>query len=172
MTWRARGGMLALALLTSAAGGPIAAATADSDRVVRFHFTEGPFTNAYDPCGAVESVTVTARGMDFFDAGGAFIRSRTHFAYDSVVTGPTGRTIRLDAHQTQTVTAAGILTLTGQGANVRARGAGVLYQDVGRLVVDINGPFPGETLFASDKAVSFEAFDPDRLAAAICAAVG
>jgi hypothetical protein len=28
------------------------------------------------------------------------------------------------------------------------------------------------TLFASAKAVSFEAFDPGRLAAAICAAVG
>jgi hypothetical protein len=62
--------------------------------------------------------------------------------------------------------------LTGQGANVRAPGAGLLYQDVGRLVVDTTTPFPGETLFATAKAVSFEAFDPDRLAAAICAAVG
>jgi hypothetical protein len=33
-------------------------------------------------------------------------------------------------------------------------------------------PFPGESLLASAKAVSFEAFDPDKLAAAICAAVG
>jgi hypothetical protein len=30
----------------------------------------------------------------------------------------------------------------------------------------------GESSFASAKAVSFEAFDPDNLAAAICAAVG
>jgi hypothetical protein len=51
-------------------------------------------------------------------------------------------------------------------------GLGLLYQDVGRLVFDVTVPFPGETLFASAKAVSFEAFDPDKLGAAICTAVG
>jgi hypothetical protein len=30
----------------------------------------------------------------------------------------------------------------------------------------------GETLFVSAKAVSFETFDPDKLGAAICVAVG
>ena len=55
---------------------------------------------------------------------------------------------------------------------MRAPGHGLLYQDVGRLVFDESVPFPGQTLFASAKAVSFEAFDPDKLAAAICAAVG
>ena len=47
-----------------------------------------------------------------------------------------------------------------------------MYQDVGRLVTDVTGPFPGVTLFASAKSVSFAAFDPDELAAAICTAVG
>jgi hypothetical protein len=70
------------------------------------------------------------------------------------------------------VTAEGIHTLTGQGANVRAPGLGLLYQDGGRLVFDLTGPFPGETLFVSAKAVSFETFDPDKLGAAICVAVG
>jgi hypothetical protein len=55
---------------------------------------------------------------------------------------------------------------------VRAPGLGLLYQDVGRLVFDETAPFPGTTVFASAKAVSFDAFDPDKLAAAICAAVG
>jgi hypothetical protein len=55
---------------------------------------------------------------------------------------------------------------------VRAPGLGLLYQDVGRLVFDDTVPFPGETLFESAKVVSFEAFDPDALAAAVCAAVG
>ena len=172
MTSKARRATLTLALIASAAAGPIAVAAADGERIVRFTSTDGPFFNVFEPCGALESVTVTVRGMDIFDAGGSFIRSRTHFFYNSVVTGPTGTSIALDAHQNQKLTAAGVLTLTGQGANVRAPGIGVLYQDVGRLVVDVSGPFPGETLFASAKAVSFEAFDPDKLGAAICAAVG
>jgi hypothetical protein len=170
MSRKAKGVAVAVALIASVAG-PISVAPAGGERVVRFGFTEGPFTNVFAPCGATESVTVTVRGADVFDAGGTFIRSRAHFSYDSVVTGPTGTSIALDAHQNQKVTAAGVLTLTGQGANVRAPGMGLLYQDVGRLVVDVSGPFPGQTMFASAKAVSFEAFDPDALAAAICAAV-
>jgi hypothetical protein len=45
-------------------------------------------------------------------------------------------------------------------------------EDVGRLVFDVTVPIPGETLFASAKSVSFEESDPDKLGAAICAAVG
>ena len=83
----------------------------------------------------------------------------------------TGKSISLDSHQTLTF-ADGIATLTGQGPNVRAPGLGLIYQDVGRLVTDVTVPYPGETLFASAKSVSFAAFDPDKLAAAICTAVG
>jgi hypothetical protein len=161
-----------LALLAGIAAGPIAAAAASSERVERFRFTDGPSTNVFEPCGAIETVTVTVHGADYYDAGGGWVRSLVHFAYDSVVTGPTGRTIRLDAHQNARFTPQGINTLTGQGANVRAPGHGLLYQDVGRLVFDESVPFPGQTLFASAKAVSFEAFDPDKLAAAVRAAVG
>ncbi len=82
-----------------------------------------------------------AGGVARYDASGAFIRSLVHFSYDSVVTGPTGKSINFDGHQNQQITAAGIITLTGQGANVRASGLGLLYQDVGRLVVDTSA-FP------------------------------
>jgi hypothetical protein len=126
----------------------------------------------YEPCGAVETVTLYQRDTDFYDADGAWKRSVNHFFYDSVVTGPTGKSISLDAHQTLEITANGIASLSGQGANVRAPGRGVIYQDVGRLVTDVNGPPPGETLHSSAKAVRFEAFDPDKLSAAICTAVG
>jgi hypothetical protein len=165
---------LLLPAVTTAKGehskGPIAGAAADADRVVHFRDTAGPSTNVYEPCGATETVTVTVHGTEFYDNGGAYTRSLVHYFCDSVVTGPTGKSIHLDAHQDQAITAAGINTLTGQGANVR--GPGLLYQDVGRVVLDISVPFPGQTLFASAKAVSFEAFDPDKLATAICAAVG
>ena len=160
-----------LALLTSIAAGPIAAASADAERVEHFRFEEGPSTNVFEPCGAIETVTVTVHGTDHYNAGGAWDRSLVHFSYDSVVTGPTGKAISLDAHQSARFTPHGLLTLTGQGPNVRAPGHGPLHQDVGRLVVDDSTPFPGETLFASAKAVSFEAFDPEKLAAAICTAV-
>lgn len=161
-----------LALLASSAAGPIATAAAASERVDHFRFTDGPAPNVFEPCGAIETVTVTVHGTDYYDAGGGWVRSLVHFAYDSVVSGPTGRTITLDAHQNAEFTPQGINTLTGQGPNVRAPGHGLLYQDVGRLVFDESVPFPGQTLVASAKAVSFEAFDPDKLAAAICTAVG
>ena len=87
------------------------------------------------------------------------------------LTGPTGKSISLDAHQNAEFTAAGINTLSGR-LNVRAPSLGLLYQDVGRLVFDVTASFPGETLFLSAKAVSFDAFDEDKLGAAICTAVG
>jgi hypothetical protein len=161
---------IAAAIAASIAVGTTTAAAA-SPRVEHYRFTGPPTSSVYEPCGAVETVTVSERGSVHYDGEGEWVRTRAHFSYDSRVTGPSG-SIRLDAHQSFQITAAGILTLTGQGANVRAPGAGLLYQDVGRLVVDTTSPFPGETLFASAKAVSFEAFDPGRLAAAICAAVG
>ena len=148
-----------------------ATAAAASPRVEHYRFTSPPASSTYPPCGAVETVTVTERGTIYYDGDGDWLRTRVHFFYDSEVTGPSG-SISLDAHQNLTITAAGILTLTGRSANVRAPGMGLLYQDVGRLVVDTSTPFPGETLFASAKSVSFEAFDPERLAAAICTAVG
>ncbi len=123
-------------------------------------------------CGAIETVTVTVHGTIFFDENGNWVRTLEHASYDSVLTGPTGTSISFDAHQNVEFTAAGVITLTGQGANVRAPGLGVVYQDVGRLVVDVTVPFPGETLFVSASAVSFEAFDPARLGPAICTAVG
>ena len=172
MSRKARIGTGMLGLLASLTIGPIAGAAADSERVVHFKDTAGPFTNAFEPCGAIETVTVTVNGTEFLDESGASVRTLAHFFYDSVVSGPTGSTISLDAHQNAEFTPEGINTLTGQGANVRAPGDGLLYQDAGRLVFDDTVPFPGETLFASAKAVSFEAFDPDKLAAAICAAVG
>ena len=138
-----------LAVLASVAAGPSAAAAGDSDRVDHFRMTEGPTTNVWGPCGAIETVTVTVRGTAYFDAGGAWARSLVHFSYDSVVTGPTGEAISLDAHQNAEFTPQGINTLTGQGPNVRAAGHGLLYQDVGRLVFDDSMPFPGESLFAS-----------------------
>ena len=162
----------ALASLTLAAAVTTATASGAEGRVQHFRDTSPVETFVYEPCGAVETRTVTVHGADYFDAGGQLVRSLLHFFYDSTVTGPAGRSISFDGHQNVELTADGILTLSGQGANVRAPGLGVLYQDVGRLVVDVTVPFPGETLFASAKAVTFEAFDPDRLAAAVCQAVG
>ena len=154
------------------AAGSFGAATAAANSVVHFRQTEAPFTTVWGSCGAIETVTITVHGTAFFDDNGTWVRTLRHFFYDSVVTGPSGESISLDGHQNLQITAAGVLTLTGQGANVRAPGLGLLYQDVGRLVVDVTVPFPGETLFASAHAVSFEPFDPDALGAAICAAVG
>jgi hypothetical protein len=99
-----------------------------------------------------ETVTVTVHGTEFFDENGTWVRTLLHASYDSVLTGPTGTSIPLDAHQNAEFTAEGINTLTGQSANVSAPGLGLLYQDVGRLVFDITVPFPGETLFVSAKA--------------------
>jgi hypothetical protein len=170
-TWRARG--LAVALVALAAGSvAITSATAGNDRVLHFSDTSDPETNVWGPCGAVETVTKTVHGTVFFDENGNWVRTLEHAFYDSVVVGPTGKSISLDAHQNAEFTASGINTLSGQGLNVRAPGLGVLYQDVGRLVFDVTTPFPFETLFASAKSVSFEAFDPDKAGAAICAAVG
>lgn len=161
----------ALALCVILAGGPAAVASAGSGRVEHFVFSDGPFTNVYEPCGAVETATVTIHDTNFYDANGVFTRTVEQFDTDSVVIGPTGKSISLDSHQTLTF-ADGIAALTGQGPNVRAPGLGLIYQDVGRLVTDVTVPYPGETLFASAKSVSFAAFDPDQLAAAICTAVG
>jgi hypothetical protein len=163
---------IALAGLFAAGSLAVATAAAGSDSVLHYRDTAGPFTNAWGSCGAIETVTVTVHGTVFFDANGDWVRTIEHAAYDSVVTGPTGRSISLDAHQNAEFTAAGINTLSGQSANVRAPGLGLLYQDVGRIVFDVTVPFPGETLFVSAKAVSFDAFDEDKLGAAICAAVG
>ena len=117
-------------------------------------------------------MTVTVHGTVFFDENGNWVRTLEHASYDSVLTGPTDESIPFDGHQNAEYTAAGVNTLTGQGPNVRAPGLGLLYQDVGRIVFDATVPFPGEKLFVSAKAVAFEAFDPDKLGAAICAAVG
>lgn len=162
----------ALAGVVAAGSLAVATAAAGGDHVVQFRDTAGPFTNVWGPCGAIETVTVTVRGTVFFDENGTWMRTLEHASYDSVLTGPTGKSIAFDAHQNAEFTAAGINTLTGQGANVRAPGLGLLYQDVGRLVFDVTVPFPGETLFASAKVVRFDAFDPDKLGTAICAAVG
>jgi hypothetical protein len=170
-TWRARA--LAVALVALAAGSVvITSAMAGNDRVLHFSDTSDPETNVWGPCGAVETVTKTVHGTVFFDENGNWVRTLEHAFYDSVVVGPTGKSISLDAHQNAEFTASGINTLSGQGLNVRAPGLGVLYQDVGRLVFDVTTPFPFETLFASAKSVSFEAFDPDKAGAAICDAVG
>jgi hypothetical protein len=163
---------VALAGLVAAELPRAAAASPGHDRVVHFRDTAGPFTNVWGACSAVETVTVTVHGTVFFDADGTWVRTLEHAAYDSVLSGPTGTSIPFDGHQNAEFTAVGITTLTGQGPNVRAPGRGLLYQDVGRLVFDVTVPFPGETLFASAKAVSFDAFDPDKLGAAICVAVG
>jgi hypothetical protein len=56
--------------------------------------------------------------------------------YKSAVTEPTRKSISFDGHQNAVFTVSAITTLTGQGPNVRAPGLGLLYQDVGRLVVD------------------------------------
>ena len=162
----------AVAAFACIAAGPVAVAAAGNDRVEHVPtFTEGPFTNVYEPCGAVETFTVTIDDTNYYDAAGNFVRTVEHFTTDSVVTGPTGKSISLDSRQTFKFEG-GIATLTGQGINVRAPGLGLIYQDVGRLVTDVTGEFPGVNLFASAKSVSFAAFDPDKLAAAICAAVG
>lgn len=172
ITWRGRVITVVLAGLVAAGTFGAATATADGDRVVHFRDTAGPFTNVWGACGAIETVTVNVHGTVFFDENGTWVRTLEHAFYDSVVTGPTGESISLDARQNAEFTAGGVTTLTGQSANVRAPGQGLLYQDVGRLVIDTTVPFPGETLFVSAHAVSFEAFDPDALGAAICAAVG
>jgi hypothetical protein len=170
-TWRARA--LALAAVALAAGSvAIASAAGGNDRVLHYSDTAGPFTNVWGSCGAIETVTVSVHATVFFDENGNWARTLEHAFYDSVLVGPTGKSIPFDGHQNAEFTAAGINTLTGQGPNVRAPGLGVLYQDVGRLVFDITVPFPFETLFASAKSVSFEAADPDKLGAAICTAVG
>lgn len=161
----------ALALCAGIVAGPVAVAAAAPASVVHTSFTEGPFTSVYEPCGAVETVTIHVRDTDFYDGSGEFVRGIVHFFYDSVVTGPSGRSISLDAHQTLEFQD-GVATLTGQGPNVRAPGLGLLYQDVGRQVTDVTGPPPGVSLFSSAKSVSFAAADPDELAAAICTAVG
>jgi hypothetical protein len=168
---KARIGAVALALCAGIAAGPVAVAAADGGRVEHLRYTDGPFTNVYDPCGAVETATLAVHDTNYYDPDGNFVRTIEHFATDSVVTGPTGKSIRLDAHQTLKFED-GIATLTGEGPNVRAPGMGLIYQDVGRLVTDVSVPFPGVTLFQSAKSVSFAAGDPDKLAAAICTAVG
>ena len=162
----------ALALCAGVVAGPVAVAAADSERTVQFSAFNGPFTTVYEPCGAVETLTITEHGTEYFDENGDSLRLRVHYFYDSVVTGPTGKSISMNSHQMGVFTPAGINTLTGQGPNVRAPGLGLIYQDVGRLVFDISNPPEAETLFASAKSVSFAAFDPDKLAAAICTAVG
>ena len=161
-----------LAGLAAAGSLAVATASAGSDRVVQFRDTAGPFQNVWGSCGAVETLTVTTHGTAFFDENGTWVRTVQHFFYDSVLTGPTGKSISFDGHQNAEFTAVGIVTLTGQGVNVRAPGVGLVYQDVGRLAFDVTVPFPGETLFVSAKAVNFEAFDPDVLGAAICSVVG
>jgi len=162
--------VIAVAGLVAVGSLAVGSAAAGTDRVVQYRDTAGPFTNVWGSCDAIETVTVTVRGTAYFDGNGDWVRTIEHFAYDSELSGP-GGTIPFDAHQNLEITAAGILTLTGQGPNVRAPGRGVLYQDVGRLVVDVTVPFPGDTLFASAKTVSFEASDPDKLGAAICEAL-
>jgi hypothetical protein len=169
---KVKAGAAALALCAVVvATGPAAVATAGDGRVEHLVYSDGPFTNVYAPCGAIEIATVAIHDTNFYDAGGAFSRTVEQFDTESVVTGPTGKSISLDAHQTLKF-ADGIATLTGQGPNVRAPGMGLIYQDVGRLVTDVTAHYPGETLFASAKSVSFAAADPDELAAAICTAVG
>jgi hypothetical protein len=169
---RVRIAAAAVAACAGIAAGPPAVASADNLRVQHLPpFTEGPFTTVHEPCGAVENMTLTVRDTNFWDDDGNLVRSIEHFLYESVVTGPNGKTIRLQAHQTFEFEDE-IVTLTGQGAIIRAPGHGVVYQDVGRLVTDVSGPFPGVTLFASAKSVSFAAADPDKVSAAICTAVG
>ena len=104
-------------------------------------------TNIWGSCGAIETVTAAVHGTVFFDESGTWVRTLEHASYDSVLTGPTGKSIAFDGRQNAEFTAAGITTLTGQGANVRAPGLGLLYQDVGRLVFDVTVPFPGRALF-------------------------
>ena len=170
ITWKARA--VAFAIVALAAGSvAVASAAAGNDRVLHFSDTAGPFTNVWGSCGAIETVTVTVHGTVFFDEEGNWVRTLEHAFYDSVVVGPTGRSISLDAHQNAEFTVSGINTLSGQGLNVRAPGLGVLYQDVGRLVFDVTDP-TGKTVFASAKSVGFDEFDTDKVGAAICAAVG
>jgi hypothetical protein len=169
-TWRARA--LAVALVALATGSvAIASATAGNSRVLHFSDTSGPETNVWGACGAIETVTKTVHATVFFDEDGNWVRTLEHASYDSVVVGPTGKSISLDAHQNAEFTASGINTLSGQGLNVRAPGLGVLYRDVGRLVFDVTDP-TGKTVFASAKAVGFDQFDAEKVGAAICTAVG
>ena len=99
------------------------------------------------------------------------MRSIEHFLYESVVTSPSGKSIRLQAHQNFEFQDE-VVTLTGQGAIIRAPvRVSSIRTSAGSSPMSACR-FPGVTLFASAKSVSFVVGDPDAVSAAICAAIG
>jgi hypothetical protein len=134
-----------------------------------FRFTLDPETVVHQPCGAVETITTTIWGAEYFDEQGNSIRFEVHFDYEGTVSFD-GSTYRDDAHQFGIFTPSGVNVLDGEGFVFTIPGHGIVYQDVGHLVFDDTLPPELSTIMKSAKAAGFDS-PPDAFSNALCAAL-
>ncbi len=146
-----------LALPTSASAAP----------PQHFQFELDPITVVHEPCGAVEVITTTISGTEYFDAAGDSIRIQVHFRYAGLIT-LGAATVRDEANQNAIFRPNGINTLNGQGIAFHLPGLGLVFQDIGHLVFDEGS---GVTLRGSAKVIGFDDPDAPDFSAAVCAAL-
>ncbi len=132
-----------------------------------FRFEVDPITVVHEPCGAVETITTTISGSEYFDAAGSSIRIQVHFHFVGRITlGDV--TVRDEAHQNAIFRPNGINTLNGQGISFHLPGQGLVFQDIGHLVFS---DVTGTTIRGSAKVLGFDDPDAPDFSAAVCAAL-
>lgn len=156
-------------LSTIVAGGFLAlAAAASAAPPQHFHFELDPVTVVHEPCGAVETITTTISGAEYYDAAGNSTRIQVHFHYVGRIT-LGGVTVRDEAHQNAIFTPSGINALNGQGISFQLPGQGLVFQDIGHLVFSDQ---TGTTIRGSAKVLGYDDPEAPDFSAVLCAALG
>jgi len=156
-------------LIAVLAGGFLAlAAAASAAPPQHLQFELDPVTVVHEPCGAVETITVTILGAEYFDTAGNSTRIQVHFHYVGRIT-VGGVTVRDEAHQNAIFRPSGINTLNGQGIAFHLPGRGLVFQDIGHLVFSDQN---GTTIRGSAKVRGFDDPEAPDFSAVLCAALG
>lgn len=92
----------------------VLAAAASAAPPQHFQFELDPETVVHEPCGALEVITTTISGAEYFDAAGNSARIQVHFHYVGQIT-LGAVTVRNEAHPNAIFRPDGINTLNGQG---------------------------------------------------------
>jgi len=145
----------------------VLAAAASAAPPQHFQFELDPETVVHEPCGALEVITTTISGAEYFDAAGNSARIQVHFHYVGQIT-LGAVTVRNEAHQNAIFRPNGINTLNGQGIAFHLPGLGLVFQDIGHLVFSDQ---TGVTIRGSAKVVGFDDPEAPDFSAAVCAAL-
>jgi hypothetical protein len=167
-TMRRRIALLAAATAAVALG--TGSAAADGPQIITQTLPfAGPYGLACDGVPIIANGAVTRRLENFYD-GGSLVLQRRHVEFEGRLSlATTGLSVPYSGHSTVTTDfVARTATIDGQQAKVVLPGQGSLFQNSGRVVLDLSHGFPPLVV---DESGPHDNYDPSG-AAALCAALG